>query len=388
MKLIPLFLLLVMAFIDLSGNLNAQTTDQTSGGTETLKFRPLLNDNDLEGWVLVNVAPSTFKMENGILKCTGKPIGEIRTEKMLQNFVLEIEWRHLKPRGNAGIFVWADDLTARGQPFHRGIEVQVLENAYGDSKGHTTHGDIFPIHGAKMNPINGRGGGRAFPTELRSKPSPEWNHYRIEAIDGKISLAVNGKVVTRGENCNPRKGYLCIESEGGVVEYRNARIAELPGDEVPAEETAIANRGYKTLYTGVDFAGWKVGEGWKTRGWQIAFNNKADPTSELTTESTREDFGFVFDVKTTDNSGNPTFFPRGKAGPSIVIDRKIHGDKLQDVGHWNRVEGEVRGEKITGTINGKAFESDTTSTIAATGPITIVPDGPIHFANIFVRELE
>ena len=47
---------------------------------------------------------------------------------------------------------------------------------------------------AKMTPINGRGGSRAFPTEERSKPSPQWNHYRIVCQDGAISLAVNGKV--------------------------------------------------------------------------------------------------------------------------------------------------------------------------------------------------
>jgi hypothetical protein len=118
-----------------------------------------------------------------MLHCTGKPIGELRTDRMYQNFILEVEWRRLKPKGNAGIFIWADDITARGQPFHRGIEVQVLENAYGDSRGHTTHGDIFPIHGARMTPINGRGGGRAFPTENRSKPSPK----RMESLRGNDS---------------------------------------------------------------------------------------------------------------------------------------------------------------------------------------------------------
>jgi len=82
---------------------------------------------------------------------------------MYQNFVLELEWRHLVPKGNAGVFVWADDITARGQPFHRGIEVQVLENAYGQSQSHTTHGDIFPIHGARMTPVNGRGGRSRLP---------------------------------------------------------------------------------------------------------------------------------------------------------------------------------------------------------------------------------
>ncbi|RLS68824.1 MAG: DUF1080 domain-containing protein, partial [Planctomycetota bacterium] len=143
-------------------------------------FKPLFNGKDLNGWVLTNTPAETWSFEDGMLKCTGKPIGEIRTEKMYQNFIMEVEWRHMVPGGNAGIFVWADDITAKGVPFHRGVEVQVLENAYGQSQGHTTHGDIFPIHGATMTPINGRGGSRAFPTEERSKPSPEWNHYRIE----------------------------------------------------------------------------------------------------------------------------------------------------------------------------------------------------------------
>ena len=51
--------------------------------------------------------------------------------------------------------------------------------------------------------------------------------YRIECKDGDISLAVNGKVVTRGTKCSPKKGYICLESEGGVVEYRNVKIKEL-----------------------------------------------------------------------------------------------------------------------------------------------------------------
>ena len=107
-------------------------------------FKPLFNGRDLAGWRPINTAPSTWKFEDGMLICSGKPIGELRTLKMYQNFILELEWRHMVPKGNAGVFVWADDITARGVPFHRGIEVQVLENAYGNTKSHTTHGDIFP----------------------------------------------------------------------------------------------------------------------------------------------------------------------------------------------------------------------------------------------------
>jgi hypothetical protein len=178
-------------------------------------FKRLFNGKNLDGWQRVNTAQSTWSVKDGMLICTGKPTGELRTERMYQNFILEVEWRHMKPKGNAGIFVWADDITSKGVPFHRSIEIQVLENAYGNTRGYTTHGDIFPIHGAKMTPVNGRGGSRAFPTENRSNPSPQWNHYRIECREGNVSLSVNGKLVTQGKKCSPSKGYICIESEGG-----------------------------------------------------------------------------------------------------------------------------------------------------------------------------
>ena len=78
--------------------------------------------------------------------------------------------------------------------------------------------DIFPIHGARMTPLNGRGGDRAFPTEKRMRPSPEWNHHRIECVDGAISPAVNGKIVTRGTNASAQ-GYICLESEGSPADF-------------------------------------------------------------------------------------------------------------------------------------------------------------------------
>ncbi|MBX3439668.1 MAG: sulfatase-like hydrolase/transferase, partial [Planctomycetaceae bacterium] len=83
---------------------------------DSADFRPLFNGEDLSGWVAVNTAPSTWTVADGMLLCTGKPIGELRTDRMYQNFILDLEWRHLAPKGNAGVFVWADDITARGVP--------------------------------------------------------------------------------------------------------------------------------------------------------------------------------------------------------------------------------------------------------------------------------
>src|SRR6188768_2677726 len=111
-------------------------------------FKPLFNPNDLAGWIPVNVAPNTFTITDGLISCTGVPTGVLRTAKMYENFVVELEWRHLKPNGNAGFFVWGDAITSKGFPFTRGVEVQVLDGPNHPERRYTTHGDVFPIHGA------------------------------------------------------------------------------------------------------------------------------------------------------------------------------------------------------------------------------------------------
>ena len=202
-------------------------------------FRPLYNGKDLSGWVPVSVKPDTFQAREGLIYSTGKPTGVMRTDRMYENFVMEVEWRHLKPKGNAGIFVWSDAYPTTHRVFTRSIEVQVLDGR--ETKNYTSHGDLFAIHGAKLKPDRPHPAGwpRSLPSEKRAKPSPDWNHYRITCNDGRITLAVNGKVVSGGSECHPRKGYICLESEGSPVEFRNLRIKELPSTGATRAETAL-----------------------------------------------------------------------------------------------------------------------------------------------------
>lgn len=346
------------------------------------EFKPMFTDAELSGWVRTNTPEETWRFDSGVLYCTGKPIGELRTEKMYQNFVMELEWRHMVPRGNAGVFVWADDITSRGVPFHRGIEVQVLENDYGNTKSHTTHGDIFPIHGATMTPINGRGGSRAFPTESRSNPSPQWNHYRIECRDGDISLAVNGKVVTRGTDCVPRRGYICLESEGGVVEYRNVKIQELPGGDLPPEQIAIANRGYRSLYTGLNLQGWnsQTPSLWKTNDWVLSFDGDGEQFGGLHTTEAFTNASFVVDVRLKEPESRVVI----QAGGDYEIDfaDPAIADHLEKLGRWNRIEvltsdGERR-LKLNGQLIDAAAKRGTW-----TGELVLNPTGPVDFANLY-----
>ncbi len=357
----PLFLLTLIPLFLLADN-----------GFAEDGFGPLFNGKTLDGWRNINCAPKTWSVKDGMIHCTGKPIGELRTLKMYENFILELEWRHLKPRGNAGIFVWADAYPAKGQPFHRGVEVQVLENAYGNTRGYTTHGDIFPIHGAKMTPINGRGGSRAFPTENRSKPSPEWNHYRVVCNDGEISLAVNGKVVTRGTAAKPRHGYICLESEGSPVQFRNLKIKELPGTNPTPEEIAKKEEGFYSLYTGVDLSGW-AGDGWKSNDWRLT----SGTATKLFSKKQFASYSFFADWRS-----------QAKSVPFELPGIGPLGELAHLKARWNRLEVTRQPGSIFITINGKVVSKKTVKEGETINPASIVllPGG--QFANLFIKELE
>lgn len=216
----------------------ALATPALAADEPSSEFRPLFNGENLDGWVPMNVDEDTFTVVDGMIHSTGEPTGIMRTDRMYENFILELDWRHLKPKGNAGVFIWGDGVIAKPTPFARGIEVQILDGR--ETENYTSHGDVFAIHGATFVPNRPHPNGwmRCLPSEERCNPSPGWNHYRIECRDGRITLAVNGKVVSGGHDSKPRKGYICLESEGSPVDFRNIRIKELPSTNPTPEEIA------------------------------------------------------------------------------------------------------------------------------------------------------
>jgi Domain of Unknown Function (DUF1080) len=199
-----------------------------------------------EDFAHVNLDPETWTWKDGEAHCTGKPVGVIRSAKPYTNFELVAQWRHLKSGGNSGIFAWAPEEALKdikpGTLPRGGIEVQILDHGYAEQyekrsgkkeKGErffSTHGDVFPVGTSKMTPFSptSPNGSRSFPRKELSKGVNEWNHYYVRAINGEIRLWVNGEEVSGGTNCEPRTGYLCLESEGSPIEFKGLRIRELP----------------------------------------------------------------------------------------------------------------------------------------------------------------
>ena len=240
-------------------------------------FVPMFDGKDLNGWVNVNCDPSTFFVKDNEIITTGKPTGYLRTEKQYENFIAEFDWMHVPPKpsavGNSGFFVWADPLPAVGTGYTRGIEVQVLVNLTTRQEGRDhRHQPGRPVQhlGRDLHarPAAPEGWARCLPQrEPQPRASGEWNHYHVEANDGRITLAVNGHEVSGVSKCNPRKGYLALESEGSECHFKNLKIKELPSTNPKTEEVADEDKGFKSLYTGLDLSGWKADDEAK-KHWQ------------------------------------------------------------------------------------------------------------------------
>ena len=352
-------------------------------------FVPLFNGRDFSGWVRVNCAPETFRVEDGIIKSTGKPTGVMRTERMYENYVIELDWMHLKKGGNAGLFVHSGAFPAKGTPFTKGHEIQVLD---GDSPEGiwTGHGDVFSIHGATFEPDrkHPKGWMRCLPSEKRANPFGQWNHYRVTVNDGAIKLEVNGKEVSGGTKCNPRKGYICLESEGSECHFRNIRIKELPSTNPPESEIAEADQGFKSLYTGLDLRGWKAhGDGespWKAKDWVLEYDGKGEP--KLSSESSYRNFILRFDWRATG---------KGAIGPSLCVRMQEGGIRGRLFGlkppaklrEWIRTEIRVEGNRIT-VMRGNELESEETPAMPDSGHFCLLPTEATQFANLFIKELD
>ncbi|HKI37176.1 MAG TPA: family 16 glycoside hydrolase [Gemmataceae bacterium] len=396
----------------------------TDDKTKDAGFVPMFNGKDLAGWVNVNCAPDTFFVKDNEIITTGKPTGYLRTEKQYENFIAEFDWMHVPPEpgavGNSGFFVWADPIPAVGTGYTRGIEVQVLVNlTYKNKKGEitaTSQGDLFSIHGATCVPERPHpdGWARCLPSENHAKGEKEWNHYRVEGYHGRITLAVNGHVVSGVSKCNPRKGYLALESEGSECHFKNLKIKELPSTDPKKEEIADEAQGHRPLYFG-DLNGWKADDEAKTH-WQpkdtvLHYDGKGGP---LATEKEIGNAEYVVDFRFPVKNAKPCTLcfranDKGKLKayfdpllgtysvekPTGKFSTSVKDPNVKTSGQWNRLvvtvkDGREVGRDLTVTLNGKELghERGVSLGLAEKGRLVLEPEGEMDFANLFVRELK
>lgn len=179
------------------------------------KWQNLFDGKTLNGW---HALPGgSWTVEKGILVGRSdqkeQRHGILVSNKQYKNFEIEVVYKAVK--GNSGLYFRAEEV-----------------------------GDIYGVLGfqAEIDPVADAGGvyetgGRQWVSQPKAedvkkyfKPQ-EWNTMRVRAVEGDITVVVNGTTTTALKNDPGRKaGHFGLQLHGGqdmLVMYRVVRVKEL-----------------------------------------------------------------------------------------------------------------------------------------------------------------
>ena len=180
--------------------------------------RSLFDGETLQGWTVENGCEAIVQDQAILLKAGD---GWVRSDQKYGNFVLQIEWKTLKPAEfDAGIYIRTE---AEGAPFPKvAHQVNLLQGK---------EGNIGNITGAVSTGL--------------TRPPGEWNTFVITAIGDTVSVEINGKPAYKVPGLKQSIGYIGLQCEvpkGGQFLFKNIRITELDA---------------QPLFNGQDLAGWE-----------------------------------------------------------------------------------------------------------------------------------
>ena len=182
----------------------------------------LFNGTDLSGWTKVITAEpgsdpdKTWTVADGVIRCTGKPFGYLMTQQSYANFTLKVEyrWYAQSDQMNSGIFVLKTGPDNFFLP--KAIEAQLKKGSAGD---------FVLLSQATLNGLeNPRIKSVKKMSESSEKPDGEWNSVEIVVKDDTVTVSVNGVLQNKGTATYTNAGAICLQSEGGPIEFRNITI--------------------------------------------------------------------------------------------------------------------------------------------------------------------
>jgi len=240
--------------------------------------------------------------------------------------------------------------------------------------------------------------------------------------------------------------FICLESEGSPIRFRNIRLQKLPdGAPLPPEQRCLPDEGFRSIFDG-SLRGWRESDAaighWTPQDWRLDYDGHGD---DLWTEASYGDFELVCDWRWV---GKPTKAkvpevrpdgsqPLGADGKPALVQIDDYGDSgillrgndksqvniwcwpvgsgevygyRNDIaqpaavrravtpsqkadappGQWNRFRIRMVEDRLTVNLNGRTVIEDAQLPgVPRRGPIGLQHHGaPIEFANIFVRELK
>ena len=186
----------------------------------------LFDGKSLDGWKFYfgkgqTENRGTYRVEDGVLVCTGKPAGYMLTPKTYSRYTIAFELAFRRPEGlakdadfggNSGCLIHVGQPEALGV-WPRSIEVQGMNREMGL---------ILPIpRDVKCK--------RTFDKETLEKirkPVGQFNDVVIDVDRGEMTIRINGEVISTVSDCELTEGAIGFQSEGAETLWKNIRIRE------------------------------------------------------------------------------------------------------------------------------------------------------------------
>lgn len=188
----------------------------------------LFNGENLDNWTVVLPdtvdQSSVFGVRDGNLYVGGIPNGYIRTNDTYSNYELHVEWRWMAEPKNSGVLLHA---TGKDMVWPNCIEAQLKAGSAGDfvmigkGAGITVKDSTYIVQSEE----NRFAVAPKFEESSENAPG-EWNTYEISVTENSIELVVNGVLQNKGTKPTKTEGHICIQSEGGPMEFRNIYLVK------------------------------------------------------------------------------------------------------------------------------------------------------------------
>ena len=215
----PLHRLTLTVALLASAFVNVFAADAITPTTKT----ELFNGKDTVGWAIYPEAgKDSWSIKDGILACTGKPSGFLRTEKSYKQYRFTVEWRFTKT-GNTGVVV---HMTPPDAVWPKSIECQGMHKNQGDFyfwNGATLNGGT-ELKDKKSGKVRGYRLGKQSDAE---KPAGEWNTFTTVCDGNTVTILVNGKEVNKATGTNLSEGFIGLQVEGGAFEVKRCTLEPL-----------------------------------------------------------------------------------------------------------------------------------------------------------------